>query len=91
VAVSRFTREGIGSLTPAPANRFSHALKLAGPDDRFVSINNDTIYSIAQIDVSGGPMLRPGLTRTIRSDSARSACWRRPCFTLIARRTWPRR
>ena len=55
--VSRFTREGMGSLTPAPANSFSHALKLAGPDDRFVSINNDTIYSIAQIDVSGGPVL----------------------------------
>ncbi|MGH3198960.1 MAG: DUF1254 domain-containing protein, partial [Streptosporangiaceae bacterium] len=32
-------------------------LKLAGPDDRFVSINNDTIYSIAQVDVSGGPVL----------------------------------
>ena len=55
--VSRFTREGMGSLAPAPANRFSHASKLAGPDDRFVSINNDTIYSIAQVDVSGGPML----------------------------------
>jgi hypothetical protein len=30
---------------------------LAGPDDRFVSINNDTIYSIAAVDVSGGPLL----------------------------------
>ena len=55
--VSRFTREGMGSLAPAPANIFSHAQKLAGPDDRFVSINNDTIYSIAQVDVSGGPVL----------------------------------
>jgi hypothetical protein len=55
--VDRFTREGMGSLAPAPANIFSHAMKLAGPDDRFVSINNDTIYSIAQIDVSGGPVL----------------------------------
>ena len=55
--VGRFAREGMGSLAPAPANRFSHASKLAGPDDRFVSINNDTIYSIAQVDVSGGPVL----------------------------------
>ena len=55
--VSRFTREGMGSLAPAPANIFSHAQKLASPDDRFVSINNDTIYSIAQVDVSGGPVL----------------------------------
>ena len=47
----------MGSLAPAPANIFSHATKLADPDDRFVSINNDTIYSIAQVDVSGGPVL----------------------------------
>ena len=55
--VRRFTHEGMGSLAPAPANIFSHAQQLAGPDDRFVSINNDTIYSIAQVDVSGGPVL----------------------------------
>ena len=47
----------MGSLAPAPFNSFSHASKLAGPEDRFVSINNDTIYSIAQVDVSGGPVL----------------------------------
>ena len=34
--VGRFTREGMGSLALAPANRFSYAWKLAGPDDRFV-------------------------------------------------------
>ena len=55
--VGSFAREGMGSLDPAPFNSFSHASKLAGPDDRFVSINNDTIYSIAQVDVSGGPLL----------------------------------
>ena len=44
-------------IKPAPFNRFSLASRLAGPDDRFVSINNDTIYSIAQADVSGGPVL----------------------------------
>ena len=47
----------MGLITPAPFNSFSHASGLAGPDDRFVSINNDTIYSIAQVDVSGGPVL----------------------------------
>src|SRR5271166_1023771 len=55
--VGGFTREGMGSLAPAPFNSFSHASKLAGPQDRFVSINNDTIYSIAQVDVSHGPVL----------------------------------
>ena len=55
--VGGFTREGMGSLAAASFNSFSHASKLAGPQDRFVSINNDTIYSIAQVDVSGGPVL----------------------------------
>jgi hypothetical protein len=46
-----------GLIKPGPFNSFSHASKLAGPEDRFVSINNDTIYSIARVDVSGGPVL----------------------------------
>ena len=41
---------------PTPFNRFSHATQLAGPADTFVSINNDTVYSMAQLDVSGGPV-----------------------------------
>ena len=45
--VERFTRVGLGALAPAPLNVFSHATTLAGPQDTFVSINNDTIYSIA--------------------------------------------
>ena len=55
--VSRFTREGMASVAASPFNTFGHAPGLAGPEDRFVSINNDTIYSIAQVDVSGGPVL----------------------------------
>jgi len=55
--VERFVRQGMGSLPPGAYNEFSHAEKLAGPDDTFVSINNDTVYSIAQIDVGGGPVL----------------------------------
>ena len=47
----------MGLIARAPFNSFSHASKLAGPEDRFVSINNDTLYSIAQADVSGGPLL----------------------------------
>src|SRR5690242_19446474 len=55
--VARFTREGLDMLTPAAFNTFGHASALAGPSDRFVSINNDTIYSIAAVDLSGGPLL----------------------------------
>src|SRR4051794_39107489 len=54
--VDRFGRHGMGNLPAAPFNVFAHATELAGPDDTFVSINNDTVYSIAQVDVSGGPV-----------------------------------
>ena len=54
--VGRFTRTGIGGVPAAPFNRFGHASQLAGPEATFVSINNDTVYSIAQVDLSGGPV-----------------------------------
>jgi hypothetical protein len=55
--VVRFTQGGMGSLVAAPFNEFSHANAMAGPADTFVSINNDTLYSIAQLDLSGGPLV----------------------------------
>lgn len=42
--VKKFTRDGLGSLPPAPFNGFSHATALARPAERFVSVNNDTAY-----------------------------------------------
>ena len=54
--VSRFVRQGIGSVPAVPFNTFGHATQLAGPADTFVSINNDTVYSMAQIDLSVGPV-----------------------------------
>jgi hypothetical protein len=54
--VDRFTSSGIGGVPATPFNRFGHASTLAGPEDRFVSINNDTVYSIAQLDLSAGPV-----------------------------------
>ena len=55
--VNRYVQEGIGANSAAPFNHFSHARTLAGPADTFVSINNDTVYSMAQIDLSAGPVL----------------------------------
>jgi hypothetical protein len=55
--VERFTTEGIGTLPPTPFNRFAHSVRLADPDATFVSVNNDTLYSIAQLDLSAGPLL----------------------------------
>ena len=48
---------GLGSLPPSGINRFAHATKLGSPEDTFVSINNDTVYAIAVLDLSGGPLL----------------------------------
>ncbi|MEV7024933.1 DUF1254 domain-containing protein [Kitasatospora sp. NPDC093558] len=55
--VERFTKGGMGTLPAATFNRFSHATRLAAPGDDFVSVNNDTIYSIAQLDLSEGPQV----------------------------------
>src|SRR5262245_30929267 len=55
--VRRYTTTGVGTTPATPFNSFSHARTLAGPEDRFVSINNDTVYSFAQLDLSSGPML----------------------------------
>jgi len=54
--VARYTREGIGGVPATLMNEFGHASRLAGPETKFVSINNDTIYSIAMVDVSSGPV-----------------------------------
>ncbi|MGG7099969.1 DUF1254 domain-containing protein [Rhodococcus sp. 24CO] len=54
--VERYVTTGVGSNPAAPFNSFSHARKLAGPEDTFVTINNDTVYSLAQLDLSGGPL-----------------------------------
>ncbi|MBS1907199.1 MAG: DUF1254 domain-containing protein [Actinobacteria bacterium] len=54
--VRRYVRTGVGANPAAPFNSFSHARALAGPADTFVSINNDTVYSMAQIDLSVGPV-----------------------------------
>ena len=43
--------------TGAPVNLFGHAQKLGSPDDAFVSVNNDTLYSIANCDVTSEPLV----------------------------------
>ncbi|MEV0950480.1 DUF1254 domain-containing protein [Promicromonospora sp. NPDC050249] len=54
--VNRYVHEGIGANPAAAFNTFSHARTLAGPEDTFVTINNDTLYSMAQLDLSVGPV-----------------------------------
>ena len=55
--VQRYVEEGIGANPAAAFNTFSHARAMAGPADTFVTINNDTLYSMAQIDLGVGPVL----------------------------------
>lgn len=55
--VHRYITTGVGSNPAAPLNTFSHARTLAGAEDTFVSINNDTVYSMAQVDLSVGPVV----------------------------------
>lgn len=55
--VQRYVDDGVGANPAAAFNTFSHARTLAGPADTFVSINNDTLYSMAQLDLSVGPVL----------------------------------
>lgn len=54
--VERCTTDGFGAIPAAPPNTFGHATEPATPRDDFVSINNDTLYSIAQLDLSDGPL-----------------------------------
>ena len=44
-------------LFHAPLNVFGHARKLAGPETEFVSVNNDTLYTVAIVDVTEEPQV----------------------------------
>ncbi|MET9671861.1 DUF1254 domain-containing protein [Streptomyces sp. NPDC006482] len=54
--VGAFMTKGFGGLPPAPFNEFAHGDQLADPSTHFVSVNNDTVYTVAQVDLSGGPV-----------------------------------
>ncbi|MFF4341665.1 DUF1254 domain-containing protein [Kitasatospora sp. NPDC001540] len=55
--VDAIVRRGLSSIGPTPWNTFGHATELAGPASHFVSVNNDTVYSVAPLDLSAGPLL----------------------------------
>ena len=41
----------------APWNEFVHARELLGPETTFVSPNNDTLYTLAALDLRAGPQV----------------------------------
>jgi hypothetical protein len=54
--VARYVTTGIGAKPGHDVPRV-HAAHLATAADTFVSINNDTWYSMGPIDLGGGPVL----------------------------------
>lgn len=55
--VAAFIQHGFGNLPGTPFNRFAHARQLATPETPAVSAGTDTLYSIAQLDLSEGPLV----------------------------------
>ncbi|MEE1800927.1 MULTISPECIES: DUF1254 domain-containing protein [unclassified Streptomyces] len=53
----RFTHAGLGLVPPAPFNTLAHGTEPAGPWDSFPGVTDDTVHSVAQLDLSGGPLL----------------------------------
>jgi hypothetical protein len=54
--IERYVTTGVGANPATTFNAFSHAEHLATPHDTFVSINNDTVYSMGPIDLGVGPV-----------------------------------
>jgi hypothetical protein len=55
--IGGFVRGGGSFPVSAPWNTFGAARQLLGPETRFVTPNNDTLYLMAACDLSGGPLL----------------------------------
>lgn len=55
-ALQEISAKGSGDLPGAPFNEFAFARVLANPKAPFVSVNCDTLYVMAQLDLSGGPL-----------------------------------
>lgn len=54
--IKKYAQIGVNGNNGVGFNAFSHATQLADSTSDFVSVNNDTIYSLACIDLSGGPL-----------------------------------
>lgn len=55
--IKRYAKVGVEGTGGVGYNAFSHASYLADADSNFVSVNNDTIYSLAGVNLTGGPLL----------------------------------
>jgi hypothetical protein len=55
--VTEFVAGGGSLPVQAPFNDFGYARELLGPETKFVSPNNDTLYTLAMCDVRHGPLV----------------------------------
>src|SRR5688500_4501054 len=55
--VAAFTQGHNSRPLSAPWNEFGYARELLGPETTFVSPNNDTLYTLAALDLRPGPQV----------------------------------
>ncbi|MGW0958888.1 DUF1254 domain-containing protein [Streptomyces gelaticus] len=55
--VEGFMHTGFGPLPPTPFNHFAHADRPAAPDVPFTPVGDETVRSVAPLDLSGGPVV----------------------------------
>jgi hypothetical protein len=55
--VASFVTGSGGLPISGPYNEFEYARSLLGPETKFVSPNNDTLYVVAMCDLGGGPLV----------------------------------
>lgn len=55
--IKRYVSSGVEGTGGAGFNQFSHSQRLADATSKFVTVNNDTIYSFAGINLSNGPLI----------------------------------
>lgn len=54
--IEKSLNKGFGRHHQLPYNAFKHQTELADATNQFVSVNNDTAYSVASLDLSVGPI-----------------------------------
>jgi hypothetical protein len=55
--IVRVSAEGFGPVPAAPFNTFAHCREAPGPMSELISVSNDTVFSLAQIDLAVGPVV----------------------------------
>lgn len=55
--ISQLANDGIGPIAPAGFNAFAHETEPPGPRSYFISVNPDVLQSVAEVDLTPGPLI----------------------------------